>query len=129
MHGYYNLEHALSVALTWLADKSIINWMHVEDEAFFDGEPVLLVYYDECGRTCYTQRQGPSVGDEAGKGSTPAQQHGGWISGGWRDGLNNFRNGEGLGVAYREDGVVGKRWMSAVKKDAERLRQIQEARA
>lgn len=115
--GHYDIDHALSVAIPWLADASIINWMQVEDEAFFGGEPVLLVYYDECGRTCFTQRMGPGARWNK---CTPALQHGRWFNGGWRDSLEPLCD-QAMGAAYREDGVVGKNWLRAVKKEAERL--------
>ena len=116
--GFYDIDHALSVAMTWLADASIINWMQVEDEAFFEGEPVLLVYYDECGRTCFTQRMGPGARWNT---CTPALQHGGWFIGSWRDSLEPLCD-QAMGAAYRENGVIGKKWLGAVKKEAERLR-------
>ena len=59
------------------ARASIINWIQIGDEAFFDGESVLLVYYDEFGRTCYTRRQGPNADEKRGFG-VPALQHAEW---------------------------------------------------
>ena len=115
---HHNIDCALSVAITWLADTYIINWMQVEDEAFFEDEPVLLVYYDECGRTCFTQRMGPGARWNT---CTLALQHGGWFIGSWRDSLEPLCD-QAMGAAYREDGVTGKKWLAVVKKEAERLR-------
>lgn len=95
---------------------SIVNWISVEDEAFFDGEPVLLVYYDQYGRTCYTQRHDPEA-------CPPLKQHRIWATGGW--GLGS----EELGEAYREDGVVGEAWMRVVRREAEKSKKALKARA
>ena len=62
-----------------LARDHIVNWIQIEDEAFFDGEPVLLVFYDEYGKTCVGRRE-PHM--------TPALQFGAWFDGCWRDSLD-----------------------------------------
>ena len=112
-YGSVDYDHTVRCAATWLADISIVNWMSVEDEAFFDGEPVLLVYYDQYGRTCYTQRHDPEA-------CPPLEQHRIWASGDWG-------KVEELGAAYREDGVVGEAWMRVVRKEAERLKTVRKA--
>ena len=96
-----------------LARDNIVNWIQVEDEAFFDGEPVLLVYYDEYGTTCVGRRDL----------MTPALQFGAWFDGCWRDALDS---GGGEGEDYADNGKRTQEWEKRLRAEMVRLGKYKE---